>query len=389
MPRKKVIYVLASLPDESAEDSFYESHHRERLLTAKARELGFESRLYLLTNGRQIRRIEDDCEAWAFPVDRRSRRAHKHHTSIGLLERNNSDKPDLVVFKGMGYRLSTWLVAHSQRMFRFAFIVGGTARDALEPLAGYVLAENEQQMSQYFRRRISDGSAAVLPKTLFPSDFRDCGQKRYDIVSVGSVIERKNHRELVPFFRDYRVAIIGDGPLLGDLRERAADCEDRVYMPGNLSRSEVLDVIAHSRLMVHPATAEGVPRVFGESFACGVPVIALRSVIRGGFLEGVHGCLVAKKELIPRVRELLSDPQGLAEMGRKAREWARSHLGSEAAVQVAQLMYQRIFSEAPGSMNAVGWRLRVRSRQVYWCLFKEPRRVAKSLGLRKFLKPVR
>ena len=388
LPPQKVIYVLTYLPEESAEEGFYETHLRERLLVVRARELGFESRLYLLTNGRKVRRIEDDCEAWAFPVDR-NRCGHGRHTSTALLNRIDTDMPDLLVFKGMGYRLATWLVAHSRRPFRFAFIVGGTARDTVEPLASYVLAESEQQISQYFRRRISDGSVAVLPKTLLPSDFRDGGQKRYDIVSVGSVTARKNHRELVPLFRDYRVAIIGDGPLLGDLRAQAADCEDRVYMPGNLSRSQVLDVIAHSRLMVHPATMEGVPRVFGESFACGVPVVALRSAIRGSFQEGVHGSLVARKELIPRVRELLADPQGLAEMGCKAREWARAYLGPEAAARVAQLMYQRVFSEAPVSKSAASWRLRVRARQVYWFLAMEPRRVAKRLGLRKLLKPVR
>lgn len=387
-PPQKIIYVLAYLPASSAEEGFFETHLRERLLVARARELGFDSRLYLLTNSGRVRRIEDDCEAWAFPVDRK-RSGYGRHTSTALLERIDTDEPDLVVFKGMGYRLTTWLAANSRRPFRFAFIVGGTARDTLEPLASYVLAESEQQISQYFRPRISDCSVAILPKTLLPSDFREGEEKRYDIVSVGSLTVRKNHRELVPLFRDYRVAIIGDGPLLQELRAKAADCGDHVYMPGNLSRSQVLDVIAHSRLMVHPATMEGVPRVLAESFACGVPVVALRSAIRGSIQEGVHGFLVTRKELIPTVRELLADPKGLAEMGREAREWARAYLRPDAAARVAKLMYQRVFSEEPAVKSVAARRFRVRTRQVYWFLAMEPRRVAKRLGLRKLFKPVR
>jgi glycosyltransferase involved in cell wall biosynthesis len=387
-PPRKIVYVLAYLPSLSAEESFYETHHRERLLAARARELGFESKLYVLTNRKEVRRVADDCEAWAFPVDR-DRDDHGRHTSMAMLERLNAERPDLVVFKGMGYRLVTWLVARSRQPFRFAFIVGGTARDTVEPLAIYVLAESDQQIDKYFRRRTADGSVAVLPKTLLPTDFRNSQRKRYDIVSVGTLSERKNHEELVPLFPDYRVAIIGDGPLLGELRARAADFRDNVYIPGNLSRSQVLDVISESRLMVHPATMEGVPRVFGESFACGVPVVAIRSAIQGQFHEGVQGCLVARNRLIHEVRALLADTNRLDEIGSSARRWAMANLGPDAAASVARLMYECVFSTPPEWNSAFGWRNRARARQLYWFLYMTPRRVAKRLGLRKLLKPGR
>ena len=385
---QKVIYVLAYLPAPSAEESFYETHHRERLLAAWALELGYESKLYVLTNRREVRRVEDDCETWAFPVDQDGG-GRGRHTSTAMLERLNTDRPDLVVFKGMGYRLVTWLVARVRRPFRFAFIVGGTARDTVEPLASYVLAESEQQIAQYFRRRSAEGTVAVLPKTLLPTDFRNNRRKRFDIVSVGSLSKRKNHRELVPLFPDYRVAIIGDGPLLEELRAQAADFRDNVYIPGNLSRSQVLDIISESRLMVHPATMEGVPRVFGESFACGVPVVALRSAIQGQFHEEIQGCLVARKELVSEVRALLADTRRLEEIGSSARLWAKAHLGPDAAASAARLMYERVFSKPPERKSTSGWRIRARGRQVYWFLYMTPRRVAKRLGLRKILRPLR
>jgi glycosyltransferase involved in cell wall biosynthesis len=75
---------------------------------------------------------------------------------------------------------------------------------------------------------------------------------------------------------DYRLVVIGDGPLLGEMRRRAAalGLADRVELVGSLSRADALQRLAALDVLLVPSLWEGLPLAPLEAMAIGVPVVA-------------------------------------------------------------------------------------------------------------------
>lgn len=89
-------------------------------------------------------------------------------------------------------------------------------------------------------------------------------------------IQALKHKSL----SNYRLQIIGDGPLRGSL-ERYVSQEGlgrRVIFRGRVPHSEVTALMARSRALVHPSVREGSPWVVGEAAAVGVPSVVFEGV---------------------------------------------------------------------------------------------------------------
>ncbi len=70
------------------------------------------------------------------------------------------------------------------------------------------------------------------------------------------------------------LAIVGDGPMLGSLRDRASGLgiADRVWLPG--ARDDVSAVLQAMDVFVLPSVFEGISNTVLEAMACGLPVLA-------------------------------------------------------------------------------------------------------------------
>lgn len=79
-----------------------------------------------------------------------------------------------------------------------------------------------------------------------------------------------------PILANYRLLVIGDGPLRGGLESfvRQERLGKRVEFVGRLERHDALSQVARSRVLLHPAIREGSPWVVGEAAALGVPAVA-------------------------------------------------------------------------------------------------------------------
>jgi sugar transferase (PEP-CTERM/EpsH1 system associated) len=124
------------------------------------------------------------------------------------------------------------------------------------------------------------------------------------IGTVGRAQDVKDHatlidaflllRELMPQQRErLRLAIVGDGPLLQQLRDKvaAAGAADAVWLPG--ARNDVPDILRSFDIFAMSSIAEGTPGSALEAMASGLPVVGTRV---GGIPEvidnGITGQLV-------------------------------------------------------------------------------------------------
>jgi glycosyltransferase involved in cell wall biosynthesis len=115
-----------------------------------------------------------------------------------------------------------------------------------------------------------------------------------------------------------RLVVIGDGPLLGELRRRAPA---NVSLPGRVSRADVISHLARARSLILPGIEDfGITPL--EAMALGTPVVALAA---GGVLDSVVDNVTGILFMQPDV-ESLRRALGTVE----AREWDRNGLRAHA-----------------------------------------------------------
>jgi glycosyltransferase involved in cell wall biosynthesis len=380
-----ILYVLPHLEYGNFDGLRQERINREFFITKKTRDLQLSCNLCGMTFGKTKHQLADMVSSLRFPVDNAHNKSKFDFISQDLLTYIESSKPDLVVFKGLGYRLSRWLLLHSRHKFRFALIAAGGTRDPLAPFADYVLAETPAQIKQSFLAHQASGRVSILPKLNFPGMSPLSMQKDFDVINVGTFNQNKNQQALLPLATDYRLALVGDGDYWEAVRGKAAPYGESVFMPGNLPRAQIGPIIARSRLMVHTAHHEGLARVVMEAFAVGVPVVASRRAMPEAFEHGVQGLLVEPDKLLGAARELLADQRRLEAMGQAALEFANSHCTEEAVFAEVRKMYDVVFSTPPVFTGSWSQILRIRWRTAVMKLLPILKSWAKALGVKRVL----
>lgn len=135
----------------------------------------------------------------------------------------------------------------------------------------------------------------------------------YDLVTVCRLVPWKGVEDLIAIAGKWgwSLRIVGDGPLRGQLEERARQLGARVSFAGHVPKERVRDEIRSGRLFVLFSSYEGLPHIILEAKAAGVAVVASAA---GGTSEtiehGVDGWLVqpgAVGELAEIIERLLSD----------------------------------------------------------------------------------
>ncbi|WP_270938761.1 glycosyltransferase family 4 protein, partial [Falsiroseomonas oryzae] len=305
---------------------------------AALRATGVEARIWCLHGGmaaerREIRGVPVGfcpADAPAAPPQRR--------VSAALRDEVAAFAPDVALYKGLGRRLNVHVHTALAEGTRHGLIVsGGTMTDLLVPGASVVLGEHRDQLARHFGDHLGRGHAIVLPK------FVDLGlagdgqpqQADFDMVNVGSFDDpRNNQAALLPFAARRRIALIGGGAGLDAMRH-AAGSLPRVTLFGELPPTELHGVLRRSRLLLHTATAEALPREVVAAMACGLPIVAFRAAITGGIPAGA-GLLVSPPGLPHAVELLLADDTLRQQMGRAARRHVERNHGSAAIVAAAE-----------------------------------------------------
>jgi len=176
-----------------------------------------------------------------------------------------------------------------------------------------------------------------------PTLFDDYGLDDPVFLYVGSMEQRKqpDHvlaaAEAIP---EGSFLLIGDGPMLGDLRERAGGLNN-VLLPGRIAKDRLPAIYANARALIFPTLREGCPNVVLESMAAGTPVIGYRATSMPELVNhGETGLLAPTNNvdsLIGNVAELAKREDSL---GSYARSYVRKYHKFETIADGYESLYR-------------------------------------------------
>jgi phosphatidyl-myo-inositol dimannoside synthase len=205
-----------------------------------------------------------------------------------------------------------------------------------------------------FFRPIRDGVAATRSRYGVPDHVPM-------LLTVARMTARKGQFNVLESLRRLRFPVcwmvVGDGPLLPDLRAAVTDLglENRVRAIGEVSNHDLLALYNACDIFVLTPRqredgvildSEGFGLVFHEAGACGKPVIAADvSGCKEAVVQGVTGLLVPPDDpqaLADSIQYLLNHPEIADALGRGGLAWVRKLGGwDRLALQVNEL-YQRL-----------------------------------------------
>lgn len=214
--------------------------------------------------------------------------------------------PDLIIIKGMHYKICDELINYSlQNSCKLAFILGGQVDEKiLKSTPALIFSEYSEQLDDIV---IHSNAKVIIADKLIASieDFSFDNIIDCDIVNVGNFDEpRKNQEMLAPFFTKYHIKYIGAGKRLESFKSIAAPYQNIRFL-NYIDIKDVLNEVAKSKIMVHCSTLEGYPRCIKEALALGVPVVWYRT--QGGNMPTDNGlfCTSSIRDFFSQVDELL------------------------------------------------------------------------------------
>jgi len=184
------------------------------------------------------------------------------------------------------------------------------------------------------------------------------------VLMVGKLSTRKDY----PSFLDIaarvldqapgaRFIAVGEGPLLDEMRKRAAGREFRGRVAFLGARRDVPALLRASQVFLHTGYLEGMSNAVMEASCAGLPVVAVAS---GGHpevvVDGVTGLLFARGRTdlaAARVVELLADPDRRRSLGEAGKHRILAEFSVDALVVRHGQLYERLLgSLSPGTANA-------------------------------------
>jgi glycosyltransferase involved in cell wall biosynthesis len=140
------------------------------------------------------------------------------------------------------------------------------------------------------------------------------------LVNAGSFVPKKNQqflvdvvKELVKVRNDVKLVLLGDGPLLNDVKKKIKEygLENHIECKGNVESVE--SYLAEANVYVHSATYEPFGLVLLEAMAAGLPVIALDGKGNRDIMKDYVGGLMIKEQdakvFAEKILRLYREPQ--------------------------------------------------------------------------------
>jgi glycosyltransferase involved in cell wall biosynthesis len=199
------------------------------------------------------------------------------------------------------------------------------------------------------------GQIKVVPLGLDEAEAASSKSEVFTIGFVGRLVEEKGILDLINALnqinRDYKLLIIGDGPLRERLKRviKFRSMEKKVELVGAVAREEMPSLYARMDLLVAPSKTtarwkEQFGRMLAEAMMYGVAVIGSDS---GSIPEVMAGCGVVFREgnvskLKESIFNLMNDEKARNEIIKRGREYALSHYTWDRTTEMIKDIYYEL-----------------------------------------------
>lgn len=196
----------------------------------------------------------------------------------------------------------------------------------------------------FFRDNCVKTDIRVVSGGINTNRFRSSSEKQtYDCIMTGRLVEIKRMdiflqaiKIITDTIPDFKALIIGDGPMLNNLKKLAGDLgiEKNINFAG--FKDDIENWLFISKIFVLTSDSEGLSLSMMEAMTCGLPAIVSDVGDLGDLVEnGVNGYLVPRRRpelFAERILELLSDEKKLEAFSTAASQSA-SRYSMQKAIQ--------------------------------------------------------
>ena len=95
---------------------------------------------------------------------------------------------------------------------------------------------------------------------------------------------------------NFKLTVLGDGPLLKDMKVKAEIINHKIEWKGWLNKDEATIIVSNSDLLIHTSLKEGTPHVILEAISHGVPVICHDTCGMGIVVNDQNGFKIPYKD---------------------------------------------------------------------------------------------
>lgn len=95
---------------------------------------------------------------------------------------------------------------------------------------------------------------------------------------------------------NFKLTVLGDGPLMQEMKIRAQAITHKIDWKGWVSRDEALDCVKSSHLLIHSSLKEGTPHAVLEAIAYGIPVVCHDTCGMGVAVNDKNGFKIPYKD---------------------------------------------------------------------------------------------
>jgi glycosyltransferase involved in cell wall biosynthesis len=211
--------------------------------------------------------------------------------------------------KKYGVRSFTWLMGQDARKNNRYVSITRPKPESLIALSDFLADE--------YYKNYKIRPAVTIPPGIdmasFPTGSRD---RKIDILGVGSLIPLKQFDQIIKLVAEIadshpgvRVVICGDGPERAKLQQLIQDFNlaGQIELRGELDHDGILEMMAESRILVHPSAYEGFGVVFLEALYTGAHVVSYCQPMHIHFNN--HHIVETQEEMKIKVMELLDNMQ--------------------------------------------------------------------------------
>jgi glycosyltransferase involved in cell wall biosynthesis len=238
-----------------------------------------------------------------------------------------------------------------------ALVYGGVDCAVTVSHANAVLLRERQGVPASRIRVVYNGIEPPLAHQTRPEQRVGLGVGSGDVLVwyVGNILRHKGLEDVIAALsrvrmRDWRLAVVGDGPDRPAAERCAAEAglADRVRFLGHQAPEAVRALLPAGDLLVLPSRMEGLPYTILEAMAAGLPVVSTRVFgIPEAVVDDETGILVAPGDgdaLTHALEILLGDASLRVRMGAAARARFEAHFTLHRQASVMTALYEELYT---------------------------------------------